>query len=429
MLYYLGPWQWNPARGGFFTSPAGALGAIDLATLPQQAVGGAARSVGLFWTSGQPLDSSYARLGNGDCRELAATSAMQSAFKSLVGYKPQGDKLVNLVMDCLQGGSDPDGNTGPMPIVPTADGWMDLWMPGHSRVLGERFEWGRQGSRGSDHTLKLKQVLRAQFAQLFADAQAGKLKDNQQHRRVLDAWCDKYQLQGPDDWKELVPANLQKEVPGRLKHATTISDNFNQADSTTLGPQLSWTELQGDWKTTSNRAGLDSAGADSQQNRARADSDLSSSDHEASVANYYTGVNINSYHGPALRMPSDGTVSFYSTLTAGVDANIYLTKLVNGTQTNLSSTAVSIADGKIAKVQANGSTIKSFYDGVEKLSLTDTSIAGGVRCGLNEFSASVGVPPMDDFLAADLSAGGGPIYTQLERSTRGVLRGMYTRCG
>ena len=142
MKYYLGMWQWNTDRGSYYSAPAGMKGSIDLGILPEMAISGAPRRGCLCWSQDTVLGSDYALLGDGDCRELSATSAMQSVFKSLVGYKPQGTRLVDLIYDCLTSGSDPYGSTGPMPLMPGQDGWMDLWMPGHSRVLGERFEWG-----------------------------------------------------------------------------------------------------------------------------------------------------------------------------------------------------------------------------------------------------------------------------------------------
>lgn len=65
--------------------------------------------------------------------------------------------------------------------------------------------------------------------------------------------------------------------------------------------------------------------------------------------------------------------------------------------------------------------------GVQRASVTDTSITGNIRCGINGFTLS-GVGVIDNFLASDL-ASSGILYTQLERGTRGVERGVYTGWG
>lgn len=425
MKYYLGPIPWRTKPFPSFGLPAGALGMIDLAPLLAQSVGGSDRPVCVCWSSSALLPSEYTLIGDGDCRELTPGAAVKSAFQSLVGYRPQGTLLVELIYDCLLGGADPDGQSGPMPLVPGTNGWLDLWMPGHSRVLGERFEWGRSGSRGSNHTAKLKQLLRKQFTQLMDLAQQGKLKDAQQHRRILDAWCDKYGLQGADDWREFVPTALQKDVPGRLKHETTITENFTRSDSTTqIGNVLTWTQVSGTWGTFSNAAYK--ASTANVNHVARAESDLSSSDHYAQVVVSPTGSGSSatsaSFYGPCARFDGSAATCY---LTGNFSDDQYISKIVSGTATNLTSAAHTYANDETYKLECNGSTLTIYVDGSPVTNVTDTSIAGNTRCGLESFGVNA---TMDDFEAADLAAAG-ILYTQLERSTRGLMRGMFTYAG
>lgn len=423
MKYYLGPWQWNTERGGFYSAPSGVTGSMDLGNIPEMSVAGVPRKGCLCWGNAV-LPSEYSLLGDGDCREISTTATIQAAFKSLIGYKPQGDRLVDLIYDCFTGGSDPDGSSGPMPIMPGQDGWIDLWMPGHSRVLGERFEWGRIGSRGSNHTAKIKQVIHKQFAQYFADAHAGKMKDSKQHQRILDAWCDKFGLQGADDWKEFVPANLQNQTPGRVKHETTITESFNQGANATIGPDLSWTEVNGAWGTTAgNELEL---GTTSGSKYCRADSDLSSSDHyaQASVTALGSG-SADKWAGVAARFASAAS-TFYAGFVYQFNDNIYLEKFVAGVETAISNTGITLSIPCLVKTYCNGSNIKVYQDGVQRISVTDTAISGGTRGGIAGYYAGAPVPNWDNFEASDLAASG-LLYTQLERGTRGVLRGMYTK--
>lgn len=117
--YYLGPWVWNAA--GYppaWQPPEGALAAVDLRTLEAQAVAGGTPGLGFFATN-TPLDSAYTLLGTGDCRELNTTGAMRDAWESLLGYRPEGNLLVDLLWDQLTTGSDPDGAEHAKPLLPS----------------------------------------------------------------------------------------------------------------------------------------------------------------------------------------------------------------------------------------------------------------------------------------------------------------------
>jgi hypothetical protein len=417
--YYLGPWQWVTNRGpAFFAAPAGIIGAIDLGTIPEMGAGGKERKGCLCWTDENvALGSEYDLLGTGDVREIKRTAKIQSVFRNTIGSAPAGDKLHDMILDCMIDGSDPDGLTAPKSIVPDADGWIELMLPGHGKVKSERFEWGR-----NRHTAKLRRMLRAEFSQIMGDAESGKLKDKQHHRRVLDALCEKY---GVTEWREFVPTARQKDVPGRLQHETSISESFDKADSSTLGPDLTWTEVNGDWSVVSNAARVPGI---STYCSARAESDLSSADHEAqidAITSTDTGTQFTQL-GPSARFsPSAGT--YYSATLYKFGNSLSLQKVVSNTQTNLASQSITVALPESYKIKCSGSAITSHQAGVQRLSVTDTSITGNLRCGINGFTLS-GVGVIDNLLASDL-ASSGIRYTQLERGTRGVERGVYTGWG
>ena len=181
---------------------------------------------------------------------------------------------------------------------------------------------------------------------------------------------------------------------------TTITESFNQTDSTTLGPDLSWTELSGTWETKSN-AVAKTVGTN-QYDRARADSDLASSDHYSQVVMAFPVGGT--YHGPACRMASDTANTFYGLVSSNSDPiSPYLIKFVAGSQTNLSSGSTAVSAGQVHKVEANGTAIKGYFDGIETNGVTDSSIPGNVRCGFCSASAQNG-GLMDSFQAADLAA-------------------------
>jgi len=419
MRYFIGPWQWNGGDMPHYSGPPSAIGQIDYGTLPEQSVGNTTRRGCLCWTDGSPLPSEYVELGNGDMRELKTDARMISRLESHLGHRPQGDTLADLLLDHFTRGSDPDGQSACCPIQPNSHGWLELAV--HGNCKSERFEWGR-----SSHTGKIQAALRSAFRGYMDDAEKGRLKDKEQHRRILDAWCEKYCV---DDWKQFVPTALQKHVPGRLPHETTISESFNKTDSATLGPDLSWTELKGDQSVVSNACELATNDA-SFGARARADSDLSSADHYAQC----TLLNPSSSAGTwsiavFARKDSSATHTFYQCdwLDLSGTQSWRTFKWVAGVATGIgSSTTATASNNDVLKVECNGSTIGRYVNGSLQNAAVDTAIPGNVRCGVGAYWTSGTKPRLDAFSASDLVSSG-MLYTQLERSTRGVSRGIYMR--
>lgn len=400
---YLGPWVWQAAFPAWMP-PAGAVAAVDLRPLPAQAQQGGAPGIGVFVAAGS-LSSDYTLIG--DHPTARATGAARSAWESLTGYRPAGARLIDLLWDHLTAGSDPDGGTAPKPLLPGRQGrghWSDLHLGGRHR--SEPFAWGEDAAA----TERVRAMLQRDFRRHFNNAQAGRLKDSQHHRRVLDFWCEEY---GVAAWREFVPADLRSQVPGRLKHQTTITDAFTRADQTGLGASSegwSWTITNGAINLVSNQA----VSAINQLNIGRAETDLSSADHYAQAL----GVVQPGNRGTAccVRHDSSAQTFYYYTRDGG-----RLFKTIAAVSTQIGSGGGSAAAPVTIKTQANGSAIAGFYDGAQQASATDTSITGNLRTGIRQDNCT-----FDDFQAADLSAGG-ILYTQLERGIRGVERGTWAR--
>lgn len=188
--------------------------------------------------------------------------------------------------------------------------------------------------------------------------------------------------------------------------ATTITENFNTADSGTLGPTLSWTEQTYDgFAIVSNEAQF--LGTSSPL-IARANTDLASTDHYAQVTitNNGTGGAVR-YCGVIARKDSSTTQTYYVAYIKN-GSNVGLYKCVAGSLTQLGSdAAITFGSAKVLKLTCNGSTISVDYDGVNKISQTDTAITSGVRCGLACYQSSSGItvnPLGDSFEAGDLAA-------------------------
>jgi hypothetical protein len=387
LYYYLGPWQWISSPRPHWQAPTGTVGLVDLGTISDMSMSGTSSTRGMgFFASSTQLDSSYTLLGQGDCRDIVADVAMRSAWRTIIGYNPLGDKLVDLLWDTLTNGADPDGNTSCKPLVPNSDLLLELNLGG-SVVKSESFSWGQH-----PHTDKLRQLIRSEFAILFDLVHNGKMRDDKQHLRILDAWCEKYHV---TDWKEFVAPSLQKDVPGRVPHNTIITDNFNRTNADALGTSSegwTWNEFIGDLDIVSNAVVPQVAGGG--QDTAMAESDLSSADHY-SQAVITLGA---SFHYVGVIARKHNTAETYYIGYGESNGSCLVDKVINGVQTFLNSGS-GMANGTI-KLSANGSSIKFYVNGVEQISFTDTSITGNVRGGIFGYIGSGCT--LDDFQAADL---------------------------
>lgn len=393
MNWIAGPLQWRDAPGPSWNPPPG-YALLDLRSLPDHAEGTSGRAV-FFGIGPTPGDCDL--IGSGSWTDLKPTGRTLASLPRRKGFAPTGDTLRDQLLSILTDGSAPDGSDGPRPILPTVERRVELHAGGavHERAFA---------LDSSTHANRVKDVLRADFAAVHADATGGKTPDPEIHRRVLDYWCEKY---GTADWQQFVPANLRAHVEGRLPHRTTITESFDKADGVGLGPDLTWTSVFGTWRTDSNKAGK-SANITTVEH-ARADSDLSSADHYAQVVWDFNSP----FGGPCARVDASGAKTFY---TVFCGSPLYLVKLVAGTQTNITNTS-SCSVGNTMQVRINGSALTGWKNGTQVISTTDTAITGNLRCGLQLYYHNNGV--FNNFLAADLAvATAVPVFMAQYRQRR-----------
>jgi hypothetical protein len=173
---------------------------------------------------------------------------------------------------------------------------------------------------------------------------------------------------------------------------TTFSDDFNRADSTTVGN--GWVEVAEDWAISANRLAAPAAGGTGVIvcGTAMATDDNSAQVTISVAAAVSCGVfcRADSAFGNGYLWRNDGT-------------SWDLFRNVSGSFTSLATFAGAAVNGDVAKVQAIGTTIKAFVNGVERASVTDANITTGKNTGMRcAASASV---RFDDFTAADVTAG------------------------
>lgn len=217
-------------------------------------------------------------------------------------------------------------------------------------------------------------------------------------------------------WKPLRPSRVRRQyeihLGGRdfwtrpvLAGGATHTDSFTAGDSSTLSGDLTWNEYSAskEWAVASNRASMTGNGGWS---RARADHDLDTDDHYAEATLVACTPGSTAAVGVICRKDGTTTETFYGfwPITGGGTGH-RLRKFVTGTETVIEDIATTFSANEVAKVQADGSSITGWLDGVQVADGTDTDITGNLRTGIVAFSNAGGTSNLlDDFTAEDVLA-------------------------
>lgn len=173
---------------------------------------------------------------------------------------------------------------------------------------------------------------------------------------------------------------------------TTFTDDFNRADSSNLG--AGWTEVSGDWSIASNQLSPGNAGGTIilRTATAMATDDNSSQITVATTATASQGVWCR----------GDATIANgYLWRNNGTSWDLF--SVIGGSFLNIATFAAAAANGDVMKVQAVGTTIKGFVNGVERASVTDVGVVTGKNVGVRSESTS-GLR-YDNFTGADVGSG------------------------
>lgn len=173
----------------------------------------------------------------------------------------------------------------------------------------------------------------------------------------------------------------------------TITESFNTADSDTLGPDLVWTETLADLDIVTNQAKATTAAGE-----ARAESDLSTSNHYAQAACFKNGTGDGA-QGLTVCVRFAAAARTYYGLRVEANNGYTISKRVAGTNTSLKTGALTWVNGDIIRLEVTGTTLNALKNGVQFDTHTDASIAGGTRCGILVTGATVS---LDTFQAGDL---------------------------
>ena len=181
-----------------------------------------------------------------------------------------------------------------------------------------------------------------------------------------------------------------------------FTESFNKADSTTLGPDLTWAEANGNLQVLSNQADIVTT----------ASNNFAVSTTEASTDNNYgqaviTGTDTTSTTrwSVTCRGATDNTTTYMGSqgdLTTVDNTGLY-SWLVGITLTLIASSTHTKAANDVIKVSANGSSIAFAFNGTNNITQTDTTWTTGKRCGIVTRAAATGRSTLDSFEGGDLS--------------------------
>jgi hypothetical protein len=172
---------------------------------------------------------------------------------------------------------------------------------------------------------------------------------------------------------------------------TTFTDDFNRSNG---APGANWADGTGLWAIVSNQL---SSGAAGGTIVIRAVTAMATNDNSAQVTIAATAAVS---HGIWCRGNAGFTQGY---LWRNDGASWTLFSVVGGSFTSIGSFAAAAVAGDVMKVQAVGSTIKGFVNGVQRVSVTDTAVATGTSVGLR--AESTNSLRFDDFTAADVTSG------------------------
>jgi hypothetical protein len=413
--YFLGPWVWN-ATDACWQPPAGAIGSVDLRPLAAQgAPGPTATGQGLFaLPDGSPSPGAgYLTLGS----NLAGTvsNANRTAWNTRLGTTANqftNNQLQTYIGETLTRQADAAGANRAKPVMPTRQGNLEVFLGSSTPVLRRAFQgtadaaWGpiQQALREGYRAVRAYCLVRAAFWEnqgfpLLAAYWAAKYK------RFLGAMLLKYRA-----WNltraDLIPTDLPDE--GDLPPDTTVSDNFDRANSTTtLGSD--WTPVSGStWGISSNAGYLvtnTTVPPDAFYNvSALSDPDMYAESNLTGFANAEGGWGV-----MIRRHGTSATRTFYfggpRRLAAG-----YISKEVAGVMTDgVHQGATTNSGTQLWRLDVNGTTLTLYQDGVSRATGTDTSIDGTSVGGL--YAGIGGRPPTaarwNDWTATDGLGGGG----------------------
>lgn len=171
----------------------------------------------------------------------------------------------------------------------------------------------------------------------------------------------------------------------------TFTESFDQPDSTTLGPDLTWTEVAGQWETIGGQAAMSQTGVNAY---ARPEVDTGSADMYVEAVIPTTAAFNAHYIDFQIMARMDVSAITGYCLVRGYWATpggqfVMLRKYVNGVESTVTAAALlPAALPETWRLEVEGSDIRAYRDGVLVISGTDSTITTGTRAGLGGYQTT-----------------------------------------
>lgn len=186
-----------------------------------------------------------------------------------------------------------------------------------------------------------------------------------------------------------------------ISGGATYTESFNKADSTTLGPDLTWTEVDQDLQVLSNVADIVTTSAIC---IARAESDNATDNNYAQFTIPSADTTATNLWAACARFVSGAYTFYLARQGDGTTlSNTAIRKVVTSSVTTLTTGTRTKATNDLLRCEANGSTINMVVNGSTHLTVTDTAIATGKRGGFELRAAATGRATADSFQMGDLA--------------------------
>jgi hypothetical protein len=394
----LSRWVWNDEGDDAFWSPpfySNHLGTLDMRSTPERGAAGGTGGWG-FFTYDMTPSGEQCMGGDLDAIMTGPDVGTLAIVLGVDGRDIEARTMRDLLIELHMEEGDPTGQTRWKPFQTTRRGLI-VHLGGYGQIHGERFN---ETSQATQNTLDVR----------VAD-----------YRRFVSEGVPISQLRAQTGFdgfrifgREPTPADLDRLLPPErredgytcpdIERCTVIVESFDTADSDTLGPNLTWTELGStDVDILTNRAHATTANG-----FARAESDLAGADMyaQANVFNLILGTfrggsGCVRYSAAAdtayyVRSNADGIGNFnaYDVIARSAGVDSVLTTFSGFTDLS----------GGVVRVEILGSDIEVFYDGATRGTTSDGSITGNTRAGICGRQTGVDRLEWDNFEAADVGA-------------------------
>lgn len=384
--YWLGPRVWDAVRL-CWTNPADVTGVLDLRTHAQRATAVIPQGDCLFVTANATnLGANYTNLGTD--QDAVLSGQQKASWESRFGFPSamEANTLRQAIWETCTTQADPTGEDRIPPFLPTVGRVYELWVA-NQLVIDRPF------SAGMVEWVNSLARLRRRYRAVRQQCIDGHLPELF-YRKLLGFWVRKYRRH----YREFQDNDLPDESD--LPPETTLTDDFNRADSTNINTSapFTWAQVVGTCRIISNTLCRNTLAP-----HVRAESDLSGDDHYSeavfsALSGYgeafarYDSAADNAY---GLRFMSTGTTLRALSMSAGVASDL-------GTGT---TETIGLPD--TIKLEVDGGSLRCYFNGALTETVSDSTYTGQTRCGLGFSNSADGLVAIDECTFADLAVAGG----------------------